>query len=265
MSQDDCMECGQCVAVCPEQAIVADGLLTSLGFSSFTESLEAIKPGQTDCDELVRLMRSRRSCRNYRKTPVPLELLEDLVRVGTTAPSGTNAQPWNFIVLPTRGDVEVLGNLTANFYRDLNRMAANPLYRFLGKLAAKDALGRYYRKHFKSVEKALHEWDDGGIDRLFHGATAAILVTGKKGASCPAEDSLLATQNILLAAHALGLGACLIGFVVEAIRRTPKIRRCMAIPAEEEIYSVIGLGYPAVTYTRVAGRRPVSPRVLHLT
>ena len=59
------------------------------------------------------------------------------------------------------------------------------------------------------------------MDRLFHGAAAAILVTGRRQASCPAEDALLATQNILLAAHAMGLGSCLIGFAVEAMRRDP--------------------------------------------
>lgn len=261
---DGCMECGHCRAVCSSGAIRMNGIRDRLEFENIAEHLESIRPGKSDCAELVQLMRSRRSCRNYSSQEVQLNLLEDLVKIGTTAPSGTNSQSWNFIILPKRSDVEVLGNLTADFYRKLNAQAANPFYRLIARLAAGDKLGEYYRSHYESVDKALHEWDVDGVDRLFHGATAAILITGKKDASCPAEDAMLATQNILLAAHALGLGTCLIGFVVEAMRRSPKSMRAMAIPADEEIYSVIGLGYPAIKYSRVAGRRPVRPRVLHL-
>jgi nitroreductase/NAD-dependent dihydropyrimidine dehydrogenase PreA subunit len=260
----NCMGCDQCRAVCPTGAIDIEGVLTTLGFQNFSETSESIVPGKYDCAALVQLMRSRRSCRNYTDQSVPLDILEDLVKIGTTAPSGTNSQSWNFVILPDRKDVEVLGNLTAEFYRQLNVQAKNPVYRFLARLVAGDALGRYYRNYYASVSKALREWDEEHTDRLFHGASAAILVTGKKDASCPAEDALLASQNILLAAHALGLGSCLIGFVVEAMRRSPSIKRSMAIPADEEIYSVIGLGYPAIRYPSVAGRLPVQPRVLHL-
>jgi len=260
----DCMGCGHCQAVCPTGAIEVADLSPVLGLQGVVERVAVLQPGEYDDAELVRLMRSRRSCRSYTAEPVALALLEDLVRIGTTAPSGTNSQSWNFVILPERADVAVLGDLTADFFRQLNGQAKNPFYRFLARFFAGDALGNYYRSHYASVAAALREWDELGIDRLFHGATAAILVTGKRAASCPAEDALLATQNILLAAHALGLGSCLIGYVVEAMRRSVRMRRLMAIPADEEIYSVIGLGNPAIRYNQVAGRRPVQPRVLHL-
>lgn len=261
----DCMECGHCQAVCPQGAIGVATISAGFELRSIGNTLEVVQPGSYDCDSLVQLMRSRRSCRNYASENVPLDFLEDLVKVGTTAPSGTNSQSWEFVILPERSDVEVLGGLTADFYRKLNEQAANPIYRFLALLLAGDKLGRYYRNYYRSVAEALREWDEDGVDRLFHGATAAILVTGKKMASCPGEDALLATQNILLAAHALGLGSCLIGFVVEAMRRKPLIKRLVGIPADEEIYSVIALGYPAIRYSKVAGRREVQPRVIHLT
>lgn len=259
-----CMACGHCQAVCPAGAVTVDGLLPLLGLHQISETSEAVVPGKYDCAGLVQLMRSRRSCRNYSPEPVPLPILEDLVKVGTTAPSGTNSQAWNFVILPRREDVETLGGLTAGFYRELNRQAGNPFLRFLARIFAGDALGSYYRNHAASVAEALREWEEMRIDRLFHGATAALVVTGRKEASCPGEDALLATQNILLAAHALGLGSCLIGYVVEAARRSGTMRRVLAIPADEEIYSVIGLGYPAIRYGQVAGRRPVRPRVVHL-
>lgn len=74
------------------------------------------------------------------------------------------------------------------------------------------------------------------------------------------EDSLLASQNIMLAAHGLGLGSCMIGFAVEAIKRDRDIRQLLDIPDDESIYSVIALGYPAEQYERAALRKKIIPR-----
>jgi nitroreductase len=235
-----------------------------LGLRTIEERLVVVPPGTTDTSELVALMRSRRSCRKYRNNEIERAMLEDLVKIGTTAPSGTNSQLWNFIVVPKRADLLGLGEMVADYYRKLNRFAENPLLRLLLRIFGGDGLGRYYRRYYESVAEALRDWDEKGTDRLFHGAAAAILVTGKKAASCPAEDALLATQNILLAAHAMGLGSCLIGFVVEAMRRDTVLKKRVGIAADEEIYSVIALGYPAVNYLRPANRQVVEPRILSL-
>ncbi len=261
---DDCFLCSHCYAVCPENAVSLSGFVETLGCTTVAEQSEIIQPGTTDTARLTALMRSRRSCRKYKKKAVSKELLEDLIKIGTTAPSGTNSQGWNFVILPTRKEVEALGRMTAEYYKKLNRMAKNPLLRVFVKLVGGDSLGRYYRNYYGSVEKALKEWDEKGIDRLFHGATAAILVTGSTEASCPAEDALLASQNILLAAHTMGLGSCLIGFVVEAMRRDAGLNSVTGVLADEQIYSVIALGYPALQYMRFAQRKIVSPRVLSL-
>ncbi len=261
---DNCFLCGQCQAVCPMDAVDIPQLAAKLGLMSIGEGEIAVAPGTSNVEELVCLMRSRRSCRNYQNKAVELGMLEDLVKIGTTAPSGTNSQSWNFVILPTRADLQVLGGMVADYYRNLNRIAANPFLRMILKIFAGDSLGRYYRRYRDSVADALREWDEKGTDRLFHGAAAAILVTGKKNAACPAEDALLASQNILLAAHAMGLGSCLVGFVVEAMRRDPALRRLIAINDDEEIFSVIALGYPSVSYLRPANRKIIVPRILRL-
>jgi nitroreductase/NAD-dependent dihydropyrimidine dehydrogenase PreA subunit len=264
MLKGDCFSCGHCQAVCPVDAVSMGGLVLDFNFSTFTELPGVVQPGTGKISELVSLMRSRRSCRKYQVKTVSLNLLEDLVKIGTTAPSGTNSQSWRFIILPERDDVLMLGDLTADYYRNLNRQARNGILRFIVKLSAGDSLGRYYRRYHDSVAKALREWDEEGRDRLFHGAVAAILVTGRKDASCPAEDALLATQNILLAAHVMGLGSCLIGFVVEAMRRNSGMKNKMGLDAGEEIYSVIALGYPDIKYQRPANRKPVMAKILSL-
>jgi len=187
-------------------------------------------------------------------------MLNDLVRIGTTAPSGTNCQLWTFTILPNREAVVLAAEKVKVFYDRLNAQASNAGYRMLARLFAGDALGRYYRVYYETVKEGMRQWEEEDRDRLFHGAPAAILVGSKPGASCPAEDALLATQNMLLAAHAMGLGTCLIGFVVEAMRRDAAIGQALGIPKEEKIYSVIALGYPSVEYQAPTGRRKVVPR-----
>jgi len=146
------------------------------------------------------------------------------------------------------------------FSARLNKTAEKPLLRLLLKLTGKGELDAYYHGYYRKVKEALEEWYGSGKDQLFHGGTAVMIIGSKPGASCPAEDALLATQNILLAAHSMGLGSCLIGFAVTAMKKDPSIQRSVGIPAEEEIHAVIALGYPDEVYHRIAGRKKVMPR-----
>jgi len=259
--QPSCMACGHCAALCPAAAIsVTAPKNTPLAFTTFATPDHWLPHGHGDLGTIVQLMRSRRSCRSYKEKPVAHALLADLAKIGTTAPSGTNSQGWTFTILPDRASVVALGEEVASYFRRLNRLANAPLLRHLLRLCGKPALDRYYRRHYATTTKALSEWDETGRDRLFHGATAAILIGGKSGASCPAEDALLASQNILLAAHAMGLGSCLIGFAVEAMRRDARISVRLGLPDDEPIYSIIALGWPALGYQRLTGRQPIAPR-----
>jgi hypothetical protein len=58
----------------------------------------------------------------------------------------------------------------------------------------------------------------------------------------------------------MGIGTCLIGFAVEAMRRDRSIQRSLGIPETEDIHAVIALGKPALTYLRPAGRKPARIR-----
>lgn len=48
---------------------------------------------------LMNLLKSRRSIRRYRPDPVPDEMVEQLLEAGRWAPSASNRQPWQFIVI----------------------------------------------------------------------------------------------------------------------------------------------------------------------
>jgi nitroreductase len=59
----------------------------------------------------------------------------------------------------------------------------------------------------------------------------------------PVEDGAAATQNMLLAAHALGLGSCWIGCYNSSYEG--QARRILGVPDDRRLLSLISLGYPA--------------------
>ena len=263
---ETCMGCGHCYGICPVRAIQMHGVTMDLGLTSILSiHTGQDAPDPVGIEALVALMCSRRSCRSFKSAPPDLAILKDLVRIGTTAPSGTNCQEWQFVLLPSRNDVIVLGEQVATYYKQLNRKAANPLYRFAARLFAGNQLENYFSRYYASVQRGLSDWYEKGIDRLFHGAPAAIVVVADSSSSCPQEDALLATQNILLAAESMGLATCLIGFVVEAAKRENKISKLLGLAETEQIYSVIACGYSAVCFQRFTGRKTIIPRVVKLS
>ncbi len=250
------LNCGHCAAACPTGAVRVNGIDPAMAeFQTFKTDGKWLPHGRYDLAQLVLLMQSRRSCRNFSNKPVDKGILEDLVKIGITAPSGSNCQPWRFTLLPDRQAVNILGRKTADFYQRLNRLAEKAWLRALMNLLGKPKLERYYQNYYQRVKEGLAEYDAGGRDMLFHGAPAAIIVSAQNDASCPAEDALLATQNILLAAHAMGLGTCLIGFVIEAMKREPAMGRQIGLDEDEKPYAAIALGYPEEIFQRAAGRK----------
>ncbi|MCP4579699.1 MAG: 4Fe-4S dicluster domain-containing protein [Deltaproteobacteria bacterium] len=250
------LNCGHCMAVCPTNAVQVAALNPALSTFKTFEAKSAWLPfGDGNIRNLVQLMQSRRSCRNFQAKAVPKDIIEDLVKIGISVPSGTNSQQWTFTILPDRLAVLQLASWVGGFFRKMNRTAENAYLRKTLQLLGKPELENYFQNHYESIREGLELWEKEGKDLLFHGATAAIVVGSKKEASCPAEDALLATQNILLSAHVLGLGTCLIGFAIEAMKRDKRIKRGIGMPDDENAYAVIALGHPNEKYQRVTGRK----------
>jgi nitroreductase len=253
---DQSLNCGHCQAVCPAGAVTVGALDDEMSrFVTFQADQNWLPHGKFDTAQLVKLMASRRSCRKFLDKPVERSILDDLVKIGCTAPSGTNCQLWTFTMLPTRDAVLSLGKGVRDFYAKLNNMAEKSWLRLVLRLIGKPELGAYYENYYERVKEGLIEFDRTGLDQMFHGAPAAIVVACKAGASTPREDALLASQNILLAAHSMGLGSCLIGMAVNAMKNAPKLQNSIGIPNDERVYAVIALGYPDEVYQCQAGRK----------
>ncbi len=254
------LNCGHCSAICPVDAVTVTSINEHITFDTFKANQKWLPYGKADLPDLVRLMGSRRSCRNYKDTPVEREKLNDLVKIATLAPSGSNAQMWTFTVLPERGAVLDFAEKVKGFFKETNRLAEKGWLRALLRLAGKPELQWYYENYYEKIKTRIEMSEASDYDPLFHGATAAILIGCRNGATTPAEDALLAAQNIDLAAHAMGLGTCFIGYAVTAMKRSRKIYRHLSIPENETVYAVIGVGYPDERWKRTAGRFSVVPR-----
>ena len=256
VSGDRSIQCGQCEAVCPEGAVHVKALDNSaLDFETFSHGPEWMKPGDFNTGELVRLMRSRRSVRSYKEKVVPEPVLRDLVRAGITAPSGSNCQDWSFTVIRGSEQTAGLGIMINAHFRKINSMAEKPWLRALMKLLGKPQLDFYYRNYYEINRHRVERCDREGTDWLFYSAPALIIISSGAGESTPLHDAMLATQNICLAAHSMGLGTCIIGFALSALNMNRKIKAAAKIPEQETVQSVITVGYPAIRYRTVTGRK----------
>lgn len=230
-----CMDCGHCVAICPTGAIRLSG-------KDETELIE-YTPQAFDLDPQVLLhaMKFRRSMRSFRQHAVEDEKLALLIEAGRYAPSGSNRQKTRYILLREQKDA-------------LMRNALETLHEATIHMDDIPALHRL--KHYREKwERLYYDLVDRGQDHLFHGAPCVLLVVACDPASGSGElDAGLASANIELMAHALGLGACYIGFFSFAVGLDPDLAAAAGIRADEKIISTLALGYPAHKYYRTVNR-----------
>lgn len=254
LTGQECILCTQCYCVCPAGVFTFGPPIRALSFKSFPYREKVLKTGVIKPGDLVNYVRSRRSVRRYSERPVSDSVARDLVEFAVTAPSGSNCQKWEFLVINGRDRVEQIGAHFAGFFRTLNRLAGNRVFRMLSFFFAGMTLIRYYRERYDSVEKALRE-AAGGRDMLFWGAPCVIIVHGPMEGSLPAEDGQYAAYNIAMMAPSLGLGTCFIGYASETLNRAGKLKARCGIPASHRVHAVLAAGYPAVAYRNLALRK----------
>jgi len=191
------------------------------------------------------LIHTRRSIRRFDPRSVPQEVLLRLLEAATWAPSAHNRQPWRFVVLP--GD--------AAKRRLADAMAARLEADLRADGVAEDAIAA----------------DTGRSRRRLTGAGALILVClsmvdmddypdARRRSferTMAVQGVAMAAQNLLLAAHAEGLGAV---WMCAPLFCQDTVRAALDLPPDFEPQGVIALGYPAEE--REKGREPLETRVV---
>ena len=245
----ECVKCAHCVAVCPADAISNDNV-------NFPEC-QVINHNKTaDYDRTMAMIRSRRSCRNYKNDPVPGEIMAKILNAGRYSPTAKNSQGVNAVIIEGE-KVKKLAELTFNFYKHLVKLVSNPVTKFGFTLAAGRAVVKTVEANSELFEQAFEYWMNG-TDYLFYHAPAILVTHAAKHEALPKDDCDYALLNMIYAAESLGIGTCINGFLLKAAERSREIQKFLKIPGSHQVYNAMTLGYPSVTFKRTVSRKPLS-------
>lgn len=153
-------------------------------------------------DAAIQNIMTRTSVRKFKQQPVEDAKIEQLLRAGMAAPTADDRQPWHFVVLKERKDIERYAASNSRHADDIRR---TPLFIFVCADTTRMAEGM-------------------GHDLWI-------------------QDCSAASENILLAAHALGLGACWTT-VYPIQKKMNGISRTLKLPGNIIPLNAIIIGYP---------------------
>jgi len=243
---ENCIGCGHCAAACPT---------ASVDHELFPpERIHAIVRTQLPSPEqLMLLMKARRSNRDLKRQPVPRELLDAILEAAHRAPTASNLQGVGFTVVTDPGELRFAIEYTLGFCRRMLRLLEMPL---LGALVRRFVKGAdRYRATF---HRLIDEYEQHGRDRILRGATALILFHSADRFG--AIDCQLAYQNGSLMAEALGVSQIYTGFLLTALRADRKNRLARHFGIEGAIHAGMALGMPAYAYPNYIDKRPADVR-----
>ena len=173
-------------------------------------------------NQVIDAIKKRRSVRSYETTPVSADIINMIIEAGNQAPSAMNSQPWRFVVVEEKeAKKKLLKAALPNAKKIIEHI--------------KDAAPERYElimKRYSELE-----------DPIYYSSPVVLFVIGSgryADHSCP-----LACENIMLAAHSLGLGSCWVGFG-SMVTDNAEITKLLELREDEKIYGPIVLGYPKV-------------------
>jgi nitroreductase/NAD-dependent dihydropyrimidine dehydrogenase PreA subunit len=245
---DWCIGCGHCGAVCPEGAVRHEAV--PLGKGPRPGPKPATLPEQLMC-----LLRERRSVRNYRNKPVPKKVLERIIEAGRYAPTGTNSQNVRYVLLTTPEEIDRLRGMAIAFYERIFGLVRGRVGVFLLGLFAGRRIVENLRESLPKIEH-VKEVMTQGEDRLFYQAPVVMVVHAESWDTCSAFNCAVALFNCSLMAHTLGIGCCFNGYLEGAVNNDRKIKRWLGIPRDHRCYAAMTLGYQKTRYQRLVERDP---------
>lgn len=183
-----------------------------------------------DAIGLFDIIKSRRSIRRYRDQPAPVDALRRVLEAARWAPSAHNRQPWRFAVVtdPAR---------RASLARAMGE-------RFRSDLAADGVPAEQIERQIARSHQRI-----GGAPALIVVCLSMADMDRYPDArrqnaerTMAVQSVALAVQNLLLAAHAEGLGAC---WMCAPLFCADVVRDELSLPDDWEAQALITIGYPA--------------------
>ncbi len=212
-----CVMCQHCMAVCPMGAL-------SFGGKKPDESAPfmTVKP-----DELLNMMKSRRSIRHYKDEDIPPETIQKLTELLAYTPKGGNVDALHFSIVSTRAKMQEVRNLSHDSIMKLETDSP--------------------------ILNTLKEWLSSGHDMIFRGAPSMIVVSvdrKKAVPGCEDVDPIIALSYFELYANSLGIGTLWDDAAEGVIANCPDVRKFLGIPEGYTPNFALLMGVPAVSYRR---------------
>jgi nitroreductase len=182
-------------------------------------------------------VRQRRSIRSFKPIPVPDEMILEMLETARLAPSGSNSQPWRFVVVTDPGEKRELRKLCFNqaFVEE-----AGVDFVLCADLSA-------YSK--ESYRKRRQETLDAGLvlastvdESVYQRYIDSISSDVTQQITPATANTYIAAEHIVLMATALGLGSCWVG----GISSYKAIRDLLGIPRGIIVLGLIAVGYPNI-------------------
>ncbi|MDO8872029.1 MAG: nitroreductase family protein [Methanoregula sp.] len=172
--------------------------------------------------EAIEAIMTRRSVRKFENRSIPDEVLEKIIRAGTYAPSALALQPWAFVVVQDQ--------------KFLSRVSEFCIPILLSHMkGAHDGLSDLFRSLLESKDYS-----------IYYHAPTVIMIIGKTTSRFREIDCSLCAENMMLAAHALGIGSCWIGST-DVAYNNKELMAGFRIPDGYSPVGTIAFGYPAET------------------
>lgn len=197
-------------------------------------------------NENIHWLMSRRSIRRYLPTEIPDEIVQDLLTAASWAPSAHNRQPWRFVVMTTQATKEKLALQMGQKLR-LDLAADN----VPEDVIQKDVIRSYERltRAPLLILLCLTMADmDSYPDALRQGSEYVMAV----------QSTAMAAQNMLLAAHAQGLGGC---WMCAPLFCGDVVRSVLNLSTDWQPQALLTFGFPAEEKHKQ--RAPLTTRVVY--
>ena len=185
----------------------------------------------SEYEQFCALIESRRSIRKFSGRPVNRQDLLRVLDAVRWAPSNHNRQPWRFVVIEDRRTIaklaQQIGTELSEKLKSLPAVASGHVDDF--------AQHATFFSNAPILIFALHKLPVSFASALLKNAAHPDLVSGEP------LSTAMAVQNLLLAAHSIGLGTCVLTAPLIAHNA---INRQLSSPAGYAITCLIALGYP---------------------
>lgn len=236
-----CIACGQCMAVCPTNAIEISGReMTADDRIDLSEMKN--KPSY---ELLKNLMIGRRSVRDFKDTEVDDELIEKIIDAAVSAPMGLPPSDVHLVVFKGKEKVREFSFDVLDYFGKIRWLFSFPmigLWRLTGKESYK--LIKSFAQplfSFFADSKAKQE------NYLLYDAPLAMYFAASPY-SDPADPYIPATYA-MLAAESLGLGSCMIGSIHPVIQYgAKKLKQKWHLPAKSPSGIFVIFGHPKYKY-----------------